>query len=109
MGLDGLRVLSATETVEVVVVVETSDDSVGCVECGLRAEDQDHADVEVRDSACFGRPVRLVWRKRRWRCVEPECEATTWTECSSVVSSRQVLTRRAVSRRAARVVSTPGR
>ncbi len=77
LGLDGFRVLSVTETVEVVVVVETSDDFVGCSGCGVRAEAQDRADVEVRDLACFGRPVRLVWRKRRWRCVEPDCEART--------------------------------
>ena len=95
LGLDGFRVLSVTETVEVVVVVETSDDFVGCPTCGVRAESQDRVDVEVRDLACFGRPVRLVWRKRRWRCVEPGCDAKTWTECSSAVSSRQVLTRRA--------------
>ncbi len=33
LGLDGFRVLSVTETVEVVVVVETIDDFVGCAEC----------------------------------------------------------------------------
>ncbi len=95
LGLDGFRVLSVAETVEVVVVVETTIDFVGCGECGVRAEAQDRVDVEVRDLACFGRPVRLVWRKRRWRCVEPDCDARTWTECSSAVSSRHVLTRRA--------------
>jgi transposase len=95
LGLDGFRVLAVVETVELVVVVESVLDLIGCSSCGVRAEAQDRVDVEVRDLACFGRPVRLVWRKRRWRCVEPMCDARTWTECSSVVSSRQVLTRRA--------------
>jgi hypothetical protein len=51
--------------------------------------------VDIRDLACFGRPARLVWRKRRWRCVDSDCDAKTWTETSPSVSSRTVLTRRA--------------
>lgn len=51
--------------------------------------------VVIRDLACFGRPVRLVWHKRRYRCVEPDCEAKTWTEVSPEFSSRSVLTLRA--------------
>ncbi len=27
---------------------------------------------------CFGRPTRLVWAKRRWRCRYPDCPARTW-------------------------------
>ncbi len=93
LGLDGFRVLAVSETVEVTVVIESVRDLVGCSSCGVRAEDR--MDVEVRDLACFGRPARLVWRKRRWRCVDADCEARTWTEGSPAASSRQVLTRRA--------------
>ena len=50
--------------------------------------------VAVRDLACFGRPGRLVWRKRRWRCVDPDCTAKTWTEPSRHVEAQVVLTRR---------------
>ncbi len=95
LGLDGFRVLAVEETVELVVLIESVHDVVGCSSCGVRAEAHERMDVEVRDLACFGRPVRLVWRKRRWRCVEPDCEAKTWTEDCDTVSSRQVLTRRA--------------
>jgi transposase len=95
LGLDGFRVLAVAEAAELVVVIETVQDFVGCSGCGVRAESQDRIDVEARDLACFGRPVRLVWRKRRWRCVDADCEARTWTETSPAVSSRQVLTRRA--------------
>jgi len=95
LGLDGFRVLTVAEDVELVVVIETVWDFVGCSACGVRAEPHERMDVEVRDLACFGRPVRLVWRKRRWRCVEDDCDAKTWTERSDAVSSRQVLTRRA--------------
>ncbi len=51
--------------------------------------------VDVRDLACFGRPARLVWWKRRWRCREPLCAAKTWTEISEHVDAQAVLTRRA--------------
>ncbi|MDA8359565.1 MAG: hypothetical protein M0Z95_25415 [Actinomycetota bacterium] len=27
-----------------------------------------------------GRPVRLVWRKRRWICTDPDCAAKSFTE-----------------------------
>ncbi len=53
--------------------------------------------VEIRDLACFGRPARLVWRKRRWRCVDADCEAKTWTETSPECSRRALLTRRAAA------------
>lgn len=95
LGLDGFRVLAVAEDVELEVVIESTADVVGCSGCGVRAEPHERMDVEVRDLACFGRPVRLVWRKRRWRCCESRCEAKTWTECAPAVSSRHVLTRRA--------------
>ena len=96
LGLEGFRVLKVSETpAELVVEVETIADLVGCGDCGTRAESQDRMAVEIRDLACFGRAARLLWRKRRWRCVEVNCEAKTWTEVSPAVSSRTVLTCRA--------------
>ena len=96
LGLDGFRVLEVSEGPdELVVAVETTRDFVGCARCGVRAEAHDRMRVEIRDLACFGRPARLVWRKRRWRCVEPACEAKTWTERSEHVDAQAVLTRRA--------------
>ena len=49
----------------------------------------------IRDLPCFGRPARLVWRKRRWRCGDADCDAKTWTESSPHVSARVLLTDRA--------------
>ena len=96
LGLDGFRVLEVSETpVEVVITVETSAEIVGCMSCGVRAEAHDRLRVDIRDLPCFGRPARLVWLKRRWRCVEPDCDAKTWTESSSAVPPRAVLTVRA--------------
>ena len=96
LGLDGFRVLGVREVPdELVVTVETTRDLVGCTRCGVRAEAQDRMRIEIRDLACFGRPARLVWVKRRWRCVEPVCDAKTWTEHSEHVDAQVVLTRRA--------------
>ena len=81
LGLDGFRVLEVTETPdELVITIETDADLVGCRRCGVPAEAQDRMPIAIRDLACFGRPARLVWIKRRWRCIEAACDAKTWTE-----------------------------
>ena len=96
LGLDGFRVLAVEETPsEVIVTVETTADFVGCPTCGVRAEAKDRLRVDIRDLPCFGRPARLVWLKRRWRCVDPDCAAKTWTEGTEHVAPRAVLTLRA--------------
>ncbi|MDP9453448.1 MAG: transposase family protein [Actinomycetota bacterium] len=110
LGLDGFRVLEVTETPhEVVIAVETTADYVGCASCGTRAVAHERKFVAIRDLACFGRPARLVWRKRRWRCVEPACEAKTWTEDSPHVDAQVVLTRRAGAEACRQVGELAGR
>ena len=96
LGLDGLRVLDVVESPsEVVVTVETTAEVAGCPTCAVRAEAQDRLRVDVRDLPFGGRPVRLVLLKRRWRCVELDCPAKTWTEECEHVASRSVITLRA--------------
>ena len=96
LGLPGFRVLNVTETdCEVVIAVESMAARAFCRRCGVRAEAQDRMRVDIRDLACFGRPARLVWAKRRWRCREWLCAARTWTEHSDHIDAQVVLTRRA--------------
>jgi transposase len=96
LGLPGFRVLDVVETtVELVVRIETTATLMGCAGCGTRAEVHDRVEVAIRDLPCFGRPARLIWRKRRWRCREPRCERKTWTETSQHLDAQVVLTRRA--------------
>jgi transposase len=110
LGLPGFRVLEVTETLEeLVITIETTADFVGCAGCGTRAEAQDRVAVAVRDLACFGRPARLVWRKRRWRCREAVCPVKTWTERSEHLDTQVVLTPGRGRRRAGRWASWPGR
>ena len=96
LGLDGFSVLEVVEgRAELVITIESTSDVVGCSTCGVRAEAQDRMAIELRDLTCFGRPTRLVWRKRRWRCREALCPAKTWTEVSPVAMTRQLITWRA--------------
>jgi transposase len=96
LGLEGFRVLEVIEgSGELVVTIESTSAVTGCGVCGTRALAHERMPVELRDLACFGRPVRLVWVKRRWRCPERDCPARTWTEHSDHVDAQAVLTRRA--------------
>jgi transposase len=81
LGLDGFRVLDVLEGPdELVVTIETTTAVMGCSVCGTQAVAHERMPIAIRDLACFGRPVRLMWVKRRWRCPEPVCPAKTWTE-----------------------------
>ena len=96
LGLDGFRVLEVSEgSDELIITIETSSAVVGCAECGTRAEAHDRKTIDIRDLTCFGRPARLRWIKRRWRCADADCDARTWTERSGHVDAQAVLTRRA--------------
>jgi transposase len=96
LGLDGFRVLTATtHGHELVLLVETTTDRDVCRSCGVRAGSKGRARTTVRDVPIAGRPTVLVWRKRIWRCEQPECDAGSWRETTSVVRSRAVLTERA--------------
>ena len=96
LGLEGFVVLEVAETeAEVTIRIETTASVVACDGCGVRADAKDRMVVQYRDLAAFGRPARLVWHKRRWRCAEPRCDARTWTETHGAFSQRCLLTNRA--------------
>jgi transposase len=96
LGLDGFVVRGAHEVEgELWLAVETTANFVGCSGCGTRARSKGRSTTFVRDMACGGRPVRLVWRKRRWYCPDADCEVKTWTEQTGAVRPRAGLTQRA--------------
>ena len=87
LGMEGFVVLSMTEEEgEVWLLVETEAEPVGCPGCGVRAIGHGRSSVQVRDLPCGGRPVRLVWRKRRWRCGDFDCARQTFTEASPMIA-----------------------
>jgi transposase len=80
---------------EVWVLIETPPAPTACSGCGSRAESKGRRRTKVRDLEAGGRPVVLVWDKRRWRCPDPDCDVRTWTEQAEAIAPRAVLTERA--------------
>lgn len=73
VGLPGLRVVEALRDTRGVltVTVESAPGLMGCRACGVVARGHGRVRVHLVDTPAFGRPVRIVWRKRRWLCADP--------------------------------------
>ena len=98
IGLNGLRVIGVErrERDGLTVTVESPPGPVGCPGCGVLATGHGRAPVPLVDAPAMGRPVRLLWRKRRWRCLEPACPVVTFLEQDQAVAApRSKLTTRA--------------
>ena len=78
------------------VTVETEADVIGCPGCGVLAVGHGRRRVTAADAPCFGLPVLVVWLKRVWRCQEPDCVRSTWSETHELIAPRAVLTSRAI-------------
>jgi len=106
LGMDGFVVLTQTEEAgEWWLLVETERDVVGCPDCGVLAVGHGRSVVQVRDLPIGDRTVRLVWRKRRWRCGDPDCATKSFTETCELVEGS--LTARA-AREICRLVGEEG-
>ena len=104
LGLPGFVVLAAADYGgELELLVETTAGVAGCPDCGVVAVLHDRRPRWVRDLPASGRPVRLVWFKRVWRCAEPLCAKRTWSEAHPAIAPRAVLTERARAECARRV------
>jgi len=98
VGLAGLYEtgVATDDSGGLVVRVESPPRRGGCPACGVVASSHGRREVTFIDTPCFGRPVRLVWRKRAWRCGDPDCEVNTFTEQHpDVAAERALLTARA--------------
>ena len=81
-----------------VVHIESVPGPVGCPHCGVMATGHGRDEVVLVDAPAFGRPVRLVWAKRRHVCREDLCPGGSFTEQDPAVAPpRGRLTTRAVS------------
>ena len=78
------------------VDVETDQTLTGCPDCGVVAIGHGRRVQVLHDAPCFGRPVRVRWFKRIWRCGEDACPRQTWTEHHPFAAKRAELTARAI-------------
>ena len=75
--------------------VESLTAVVWCRGCGCRAVGHGRTRTQVRDLPIAGTPTVLVFARRRWRCAEPLCEVTTWSEHVDAIAARASLSERA--------------
>ena len=112
LGLEGLeveRVELGAAGLRVVHVVTAASAPPGCPTCGVvSASAKGRVATRPRDLPAFGRPVRLLWHKRRWRCAEPACPRLSFTEALPGVPARSRLTGR-LRRAAGEAVADGGR
>jgi transposase len=97
VGLDRIQILNVDRVDGLVVVTfETTDTVTWCDQCGGQAQVKDRSDVALVDLPVFGTPSRLVWRKRRWKCPNTDCDAPSATETrGDIAPARSVMTTRA--------------
>ena len=98
VGLDGLRVtgVARDEDDALTVVVESEPAVMGCPTCGVVAHGHGRLEVRLVDAPAAGRPVLIVWRKRRWLCPEPACRRISFVEQDErIARPRALLTARA--------------
>jgi transposase len=98
LGLEGLgvqRVELATDGCPVVHLQTLDPEAARCPSCQtLSTSPKQHVSTQPRDLPCGGRGITLVWRKRRWRCRNPDCGTGSFTEQVKAVPTRKRLTTR---------------
>ncbi len=97
VGLPGLRVVEVVrdDRDALRVTVESPPGVMGCRGCGVVAHAHGRVEVALVDAPAFGRPVRVVWRKRRWVCPEAACPVGSFVEQDeNIAAPRSKLTAR---------------
>ena len=80
-----------------VLTVESGRLEAACPACGVMAVGHGRRVRLLHDAPCFGRVTLLRWLVRMWRCREPLCPTTTFSEAHDLAPPRMVLTTRAVA------------
>ncbi len=75
VGLNGLHVVAVEGDPggRLTITVESAREPMGCRSCGVLAHAHGRVEVRLVDAPAMGRPVRIIWRKRRWVCPDPGC------------------------------------
>jgi transposase len=96
VGLPDVQLLGVLDGPVIEIHLELERSPVGCPSCGVVAELKEQRIVPLVDLPCFGRPTRLNWHKRRFRCPEPDCPMKSWSEDDPrIAPSRMAMTTRA--------------
>jgi transposase len=80
-----------------VLTIESGQLEAACPACGVMAVGHGRRVRILHDAPCLGRVTILRWLVRMWRCREPLCPTTTFTESHDLAPPRMVLTSRAVA------------
>jgi len=88
--------VTAGDDGRLVIDVESDATLTGCPDCGVVAVGHGRRVQVLHDTPSFGRPVRVRWAKRIWRCPEAACPRLTWTEDHAFAAPRAKLSTRAV-------------
>jgi transposase len=78
------------------LLVESAPAETGCPGCGVIAVGHGRRLRGLHDIPAFGAPVELLWRQRRYRCLEPACPIDGFSEDHPLADRRAKLTTRAV-------------
>ena len=108
LGLEGIvvdRVALGEDGVRV-VVVGTADEWVGkCPKCAARSSrSKGWVTTRPRDIKIGSDRPRIVWRKRKWLCINALCKRKLFTEATPAVPARARMTTRAKSEMASAVL-----
>jgi transposase len=72
LGLPEVNILGVEDVAGGSLFVETRAGRPGCPSCGVPANLKDRDPVLLVDLPAFGRRTRLLWRKRRFCCLDPD-------------------------------------
>ncbi|NVN00100.1 hypothetical protein G6035_15705 [Arthrobacter sp. SDTb3-6] len=97
LGVPGIHTTAVNETATGLSLhVETDQILAGCPACGVVAVGHGRRKVWLHDTPISGRPVRLLWAKRLWRCADDHCPAGAFTEEHPLAGAKTKLTARAI-------------
>lgn len=98
LGLEGLQVTEVSvlpDRTRLVDLITAGSGGARCPQCGVRSVAvKDHAVTHPRDLRFGVDPIRLRWRKTRYRCRNTACERVTFTEQISEIPARRRTTSR---------------